>query len=215
VIDRETGMEVANFTSDAFFQFHHVHAYENAADNTLVIDLITYPNNSMIVDLFLDVIHHHPEQLRDGALAGQVSRFRLPMSSPYSHVTGQKLGPVMELPITNHQFTFKPYTYVYGVGFSDSEASSFFFDAISKLNIETGETVVWAKDGCFPGEPIFVADPKGTEEDDGVLLSVVLDSTTATSFLLVLKAQTLEEIATASVPHHIPFGFHGAYHSTL
>ncbi len=50
-------------------------------------------------------------------------------------------------------------------------------------------------------------------EDDGVLLSVVLDGRTASSYLLVLDAATMTELGRARVPHHIPFGFHGQYFS--
>ncbi len=48
-------------------------------------------------------------------------------------------------------------------------------------------------------------------EDDGVLLSVVLDADAGTSFLLVLDARDLSELARAEAPHHIPFGFHGQF----
>jgi beta,beta-carotene 9',10'-dioxygenase len=58
-----------------------------------------------------------------------------------------------------------------------------------------------------------MARPAGVEEDDGVLLSVVLDIGARSSFLLVLDAATLGELARASAPHHIPFGFHGNYFS--
>jgi carotenoid cleavage dioxygenase-like enzyme len=44
-----------------------------------------------------------------------------------------------------------------------------------------------------------------------VLLSVVLDARTGTSFLLVLDARDLSELGRAHVPQHVPFGFHGAY----
>ena len=44
-----------------------------------------------------------------------------------------------------------------------------------------------------------------------MLLSVVLDGRTGNSFLLVLDASSLEEIARAEVPHQIPFGFHGQF----
>jgi carotenoid cleavage dioxygenase-like enzyme len=44
-----------------------------------------------------------------------------------------------------------------------------------------------------------------------VLLSVVLDAAARTSFLLVLDAADLGELARARVPHHVPFGFHGQY----
>ena len=58
---------------------------------------------------------------------------------------------------------------------------------------------------------MFVARPQAEGEDDGVLLSVVLDAAAETSFLLVLDAADLNEIARARVPHHIPFGFHGQF----
>ena len=58
---------------------------------------------------------------------------------------------------------------------------------------------------------MFVARPGGEDEDDGVLLSVVLDADAERSFLLVLDAADLRELARAEVPHHIPFGFHGQF----
>ena len=44
-----------------------------------------------------------------------------------------------------------------------------------------------------------------------MLLSVVLDARRNRSYLLVLDAESLGEIARAECPHHIPFGFHGNY----
>jgi beta,beta-carotene 9',10'-dioxygenase len=44
-----------------------------------------------------------------------------------------------------------------------------------------------------------------------VLLSVVLDANAGSSFLLVLNAADLSELARAHAPHHIPFGFHGQF----
>ena len=54
-------------------------------------------------------------------------------------------------------------------------------------------------------------EPGRDGEDDGVVLSVVLDTNAGRSFLLVLDAGSFEEIARAEAPHHIPFGFHGQY----
>jgi carotenoid cleavage dioxygenase-like enzyme len=58
---------------------------------------------------------------------------------------------------------------------------------------------------------VFVPDPGREAEDAGALLSVVLDAARGTSFLLVLDASTLEELARAGVPHHIPYSFHGQF----
>jgi carotenoid cleavage dioxygenase-like enzyme len=71
--------------------------------------------------------------------------------------------------------------------------------------------VVWEEPGSYPGEPVFVAAPDAKAEDEGVLLSVVLNGERGNSFLLVVDARSLDELARAEVPHHIPFGFHGQY----
>ncbi len=81
--------------------------------------------------------------------------------------------------------------------------------SIVKLDVTGGdEPRWWFDDGCYPGEPVFVSDG---DPDSGVLLSVVLDAPRGSSFLLVLDATTLEEVARAEVPHAIPFHFHGDY----
>ena len=58
---------------------------------------------------------------------------------------------------------------------------------------------------------MFVARPEADAEDDGVLLSVVFDSSSGRSFLVVLDAADLSELARAEAPHGIPYGFHGQF----
>jgi beta,beta-carotene 9',10'-dioxygenase len=58
---------------------------------------------------------------------------------------------------------------------------------------------------------VFVEQSGAEQEDRGVVLSVVLDTRKAISFLLILDAATFQEVARAETPHHIPFGFHGSY----
>jgi beta,beta-carotene 9',10'-dioxygenase len=79
------------------------------------------------------------------------------------------------------------------------------------LDLEHKATSSWYEEGCYPGEPVFVSGPEAANEDDGVILSVVLDAKKALSFLLILDASNFRELARAEVSHHIPFGFHGNY----
>ena len=54
--------------------------------------------------------------------------------------------------------------------------------------------------GYYPSEPIFVKNPEGVDEDDGVVLSsVVNENPEDPIFLLVLDAKTFNEIARAEV----------------
>ena len=84
-------------------------------------------------------------------------------------------------------------------------------DNITKLDVKTAEERIWHERDCYPGEPVFVEKPEAKVEDDGILLSVVFNAAKQNSFLLVLDAKNLMEVARAEVPQHIPFGFHGQY----
>ena len=59
--------------------------------------------------------------------------------------------------------------------------------------------------GCYPGQPVFVASPGSSIEDEGVILSVVLDPQIGGSFVLVLDAWSLAD-GREQVPHHIQSG---------
>jgi carotenoid cleavage dioxygenase-like enzyme len=86
-----------------------------------------------------------------------------------------------------------------------------FIDNLVKVDLEHNTTSSWYEEGCYPGEPAFVATPEAADEDDGVILSVVLDAKKVASFLLILDAASFREVARVEVAHHIPFGFHGNY----
>ena len=114
----------------------------------------------------------------------------------------------LELPRINYgRCNERPYRYVWGVGVGDSG----WLERIVRGDLEQRTTRTWSEDGCYPGEPVFVARPGAEREDDGLLLSVVLDSRVDGSFLLLLDAADMSEIARAEAPHHIPFSFHGQF----
>jgi torulene dioxygenase len=90
---------------------------------------------------------------------------------------------------------------------------STFYDGLVKYDAETHTALIWSQHGHSGGEPIFVPNPDGTTEDDGILLSVVLDGYTETSYLVVLDAKSLTEIGRASMEWPVGFGFHGAHYA--
>jgi carotenoid cleavage dioxygenase-like enzyme len=199
LFDRNGGQVLGPFKTDARFAFHHVNSYEDGDE--VVVDLCTFADAQVIEDLYL-------ERLREGkpVAPAHVERFRITPGD--ATVTSERLlDEPLELPRINYmRCNERPYRYVWGVGIGSG-----WLDRIVKGDVMQRRSTVWSEDGCFPGEPVFVASPDAREEDDGVLLSVVLDGHTGRSFLLVLDAHSLEELARAEVPHHIPFGFHGQF----
>ena len=155
-------------------------------------------------------------RLRAGApldATGQLTRYRVPLSGN-GPVTRKTLAPApLELPRINYEtHAGKPYRFVWGTGI---EVRGDFLDSIVRIDTETGEVSRWHEAGLYPGEPVFVPAPSARAENDGVLLSVVLDAASGGSFLLVLDAATLKEKARAETPHAIPFHFHGNYFPTI
>ena len=117
----------------------------------------------------------------------------------------------IELPrINSGKVDGRAYQYAYGASYRRDKPGDF-LNQLLKVDVQNREDRRWFEEDCYPGEPVFVAAPKRTAEDDGLILAVVLDGKTGTSFLLVLDAANFSELARAEVPHHIPFGFHGQY----
>lgn len=88
------------------------------------------------------------------------------------------------------------------------------FDAVAKYDHQRGsvDTYVYGP-GHTTGEVVFAADPDGSAEDDGWLLSFVHDATTDASDLVVLdaRAPAAGPVATVRLPRRVPFGFHGSW----
>lgn len=204
VMDRATGRLEGIYEAPACFAFHHVNAFERGRE--LVIDLCVHETGPTAIEA-LEV-----ERLRgaaDPVRPTRLTRYVVPLDG--RPATSERLADVdVELPrIDYRRRNTRDYRYVYAAGFRTS--GSDWFDAIAKVDVASGDALTWAEVGCYPGEPVFVAAPGEEAEDAGVLLSVVLDAEAGRSFLLVLDAASLTERARASVPHRIPFGFHGQY----
>lgn len=202
VIDRASGDLRRTFEADACFAFHHVNAYEQGDE--LVVDLCAYEDAEIIGALYLD-------SLRDGSSpipAPELRRYRLGLDS--GRLQQERLAENLELPRIDYRVcNGRPHRYVYGA--ASGATASRFLDHIVKVDVDRGGSLTWSEEGCHPGEPVFVPVPGDRAEDAGVLLSVTLDLRSASSFLLVLDASDLSELARAQVPHHIPMSFHGNF----
>jgi carotenoid cleavage dioxygenase-like enzyme len=201
--DRGTGAHTASWTTDPFFVFHTINAFEDGDD--LVIDLCAHDDASIIELLELERLR---SENPSGTLAARPVRLTLAAGGG---VTSRPLADIdLELPRINYRANNGlPYRYAYGASAGDAA----FLKRLVKIDVADGSHTIWDEPGAWAGEPVFVPRPGATTEDDGVVLSVVLDTDAGASFLLVLDAASFEEIARARAPHHIPFGFHGQFFS--
>jgi beta,beta-carotene 9',10'-dioxygenase len=206
LIEKETGEVIQRHTAEAFFAFHHVNAFES--EENLFVDIVGYPDVGIIQSLYLDALRG--EAGKSMLSAGQLRRYKLDLTGNTVSYRVVAKDPI-ELPRINYtKCNTNNYKFVYGTG-SDAIHPENFLDRLVKINVQTGKATIWKQRDCYPGEPIFIEKPNAQEEDEGIVLSVVLNSAKHNSFLLLLDATTFQELCRAEVPHHIPFGFHGQY----
>lgn len=205
VLRLSDGSVRGTYRAEPFFAFHHVNAYVEGDE--LVVDASAYPDAGVIDALYLD-------RLRSGQPIPKAVPTRYRMNLDGDTVRSERLSEQpLELPRINYgRHNGRPYRYAYGVGCHGGPGSGRdFLNQLVRLDVVDRSTRTWYEPGCYPGEPVFVPAPDGRAEDDGVVLSVVLDSGSGRSFLLVLDAGSWTEVARAGVPHVVPFGFHGQF----
>jgi len=204
IISRRTGHLVRSAFAPPLFFFHTINAFDDGDE--LVVDVAAYEDPSIVKAFFLEAMAREDT----GFPAARAQRLRVDLRT--GGVQRATLAEVdFELPVIDYQHhNGRAYRFSYAVCRHDGDERSF-WDALVKLEVDTGETTMWHEPGTYPSEPVFVADPDQRSEDDGVLLSVVLDHNSGGSFLLILDATTMQELARAPAPQRIPLGFHGQH----
>lgn len=205
----------------------------------LNMDLIEYENSDVIASFYYDVIldrkgaakEHWVDKKAYESCRQHLVRYRFSMPSLRAHnpppgknvknsasSTAERVlyipGPHCgELPTINPAYATRRHRYVYGASF---RGLSTLMDSLCKTDTLTGEALIWAPPtGHTPGEPIFVGRPSGDgearDEDDGVLLSVIVDGTAQSSYLVCLDAKTMKETGRAECEFAVGVGFHGVH----
>lgn len=193
VIDRESG-QCRRFLTSPFFSFHHVNGFEK--NGKVYVDLIAYPTSDIIYKVNDYPFVKNPQN----------HLVRLEMDLANNTINAHKLSNEhFEFPRLNNAIIGKDYQYFYAVHIHPRG------DGIIKYAHNGSKNLYWFQEGLFANEPIFVPHPQAQSEDDGVILTIVNDIKTTTSFLLILDAKNLKELARIKAPHFIPFGFHGQF----
>lgn len=233
VVDLRHGKGVvAEFASPARFFFHTVNAFEDDNGDVLC-EVVDYPNRYIVDCYYYDVILNRNGKAADLWTHGQLAQKSFPRLTRYrlrkkDFVTGAAAAAgapapesVMEvpsphagdMPVINPNYRCRKHRYGY---FLITRVLATLFDAIAKIDTETRELLQWeGPHGHTPGEAIFVprpaADGEELDEDDGVLLSVVLDGANRTSYLLCLDAKTMTELGRAECEFAVAIGLHGRH----
>ncbi|XP_059143585.1 beta,beta-carotene 15,15'-dioxygenase-like [Physella acuta] len=237
VVSKTTGQKVPiTYRAPHGFVFHFINCYEDGG--FIVCDVCLYKNASVIKELYLEALSAQPHNT---VSLPHFARFVLPVDvekaalntnlvtltyttataivmkhSKNSALVDLTSDPVfeesclIELPRMNYSWNARRYRYFYA-----STALATHTRKIYKCDVQEKTTREYICDEHhIPGEPVFVSRPDATDEDDGVVLCPILAGTTDhSSYLLVLDAQSFEELARATVPPQLKmnFSFHGRF----
>jgi carotenoid cleavage dioxygenase-like enzyme len=183
--------------------FHAIQAYDRRDE--IVVELIVYDDATVFDDLLL-------ERLRNGQpLRATPRQLRYRLHTGRDDALFEAFGEGMELPQVNPDcFTQTEAALAWGAGM-DVARGSVLFDRTLRLDLGTGERRTWQRADAVQLEPLFVARPGSSVEDDGVLLVPTLADGDAASVIGVVDASTMQCLAMLQAPQVIPFGFHAAW----
>lgn len=204
VVRKSDGVILKSFEAEAFFSFHHVNAFE--INGGLILDICALDDDRTVNHLQVNNLKGETGE----PIFVQLRRYTVKFNS--QNVSYEVLSPEsIDLPTIHYsRYSGRSYRYMYGISTNRDHYENY-PNQLVKADVQKGTTTIWRQDGCYPGEALFVQRPNATNEDDGVILSVIMDGHNSHSFLLVLDAQTFEELGRADVVNHIPFGFHGMF----
>ncbi|KAH8656325.1 carotenoid oxygenase [Ilyonectria robusta] len=228
VVDRVKGGVVSKYESEeAFFAFHQINAFENDAGDIYVdipvMEDTTFLSAAKVANLRANIGAHDGSSKND--IPATFTRFRLPFKGEGARAADGSLvkhtaevdfalpyaQANIELPRINCKFHGRPYRYTYGI---HVQTPGHFSDSIIKIDTETKEVKTWSPSiKHVASEPIFVPTPGAEREDDGVILTVAMDSAQRASSLVVIDATTMQEIGRARMPIVMGYGFHGTWGS--
>lgn len=203
VVDLRTGKIVSkHYDLGAYWSYHHINAYENL-QGQVVVDACTFDNAEHLHTFELRTLKENKYFIPKNVNR----RFIVPVGHPERKIQVKNVGPIgFDLPTRNMERAGKSYKFAFGTG---HRKQGEWWNCITKVNMDTGKTVIWFEEGSWPSQPAFVPNPERNSEDQGLLMVLMAHGPSDRSYLLALDAQTMEEVARAWIPVILPYTSHG------
>jgi carotenoid cleavage dioxygenase len=188
---------------DPCYVFHAMNAYTEG--DKIVADMMQFEE----APLFPHVDGSAPDPKKAEA---RLNRWEIDLSSNSGKINKNLLDDDMgEFPRLDERFSMLDYRH----GFYASrigDPSGISWNAIAHHDHRTGNKKFFVVDKEDEvGEPIFVPTSGDAEEGNGFLITLAYKGKENRSDLLIFNAMDVESgpIATAHLPHRVPYGFHG------
>jgi len=223
VVNRKTGA-VRTLETPGFIFGHVLNTWEDKDD--IVLDLTWYAANNMTTLGWMSrwfFEYMSDPAIRESWPRSQIVRYRLKADGKVEKTVlfaDEKGANDFEVPRINDKHDGLPYcivymmqfhTYEYDVDQTSTQSGPMGAVGLAKRNVCTGERLGWYTPNHYPAEVQFVANPAGTAEDDGALISMVFNGNTNSSYLQILDARTMKPVAKAELGIKMPFLIHASY----
>jgi carotenoid cleavage dioxygenase len=196
-LPREGGPDdVRWFAIDPCFVFHTLNAYEDR--DTVVVDVVRH-------DRMFATVFNGPDE-------GPSTMARFTIDLLADKVREDRFDEhSQEFPRIDERFTGRRHRFGYSVGLEDGRPG----DAVLRHDLAAGSTTArHLGPDREASEFCFVEWENATHEGDGILMGYVFDKAAGTSDLVMLDAETLEDVAAVHLPTRVPAGFHGSWSPT-
>lgn len=211
LIHRGTGVPTW-FETRSFTAGHYLNAFEE--DGVVIVDASV--TDTVLPDAKVDASDFFPFPLIDAPSPFSGPQlWRLRIDPAAGRVRHERIGDFgAEFVRPNERVMGQRHRYGYMAGIHDPDERTKGFNSLVKHDYRTGTSQFQHLTGevpMSPGEPIFVARPDATAEDDGWVLSVWFDPRRNGSELVIQAAQDFDAppLARVKLDHRVPPGFHG------
>ncbi|TVY92747.1 Beta,beta-carotene 9',10'-oxygenase [Lachnellula willkommii] len=239
VLNKSDGKHIATYAAPNFMFFHSVNAYnytdKTTGDVNIHVDLCSYESDFVPYrEYSLSNVVDPAQPFQDGTLVRyELAAINNANTNTVARATVAQAipGVALELPRISKYMSMNPsYRYVYATGGNGGASpgtevpigrlgngvkvvQAAFFSSIVKTDWQTGKFLRWQPENgeSCPCEPVFVARPGAEDEDDGIVLTIIIDKKGTHSILVALHGRDLKEVARADMPQVYGIGAHGSF----
>ncbi|CAH1774916.1 unnamed protein product [Owenia fusiformis] len=218
VVDLRTGKMTKLETKYPGLIIHFVNSYETDNGTKIVADCTHFPGFEQLTGINIPTMMN-VEKRNKVETPNRLTRFTLDLTT--LTVTTEHLHSMpsidsvmthIDFPVINENHRSLNYCNFWG---TISKADNIHYGkwAIGKKNVcgNPNADLIWHKPNHYPMEPWFIPRPDATSEDDGVVITSILDGEKGKNYLAVLNGTTLEMMNYAYMPIHLPMDFHGRF----
>lgn len=214
LVPRDGSSEVVEVEVDAHFNFHFANGFEDEQGN-VSFDVVKCDNmqlgNSQNTEEPLPMTVDYAKDVPYSKLVRYTFSPDSTSKSGFSYSTKDLSQTQVDFVSVSPEKSCKQHRYVYAACGSDTSRSSP-IQGVVKIDCDEGSETKWIGERHeFLGESIFVAKEGAQEEDDGYLMSFLLNGKSKTTEFVIFDANDVARgpISRQLLPTKVPFGLHG------